>query len=100
MDRRKLAMEFSNSLDFPEIKKIILFGSVARGDDNEESDIDILIISANKNGTKDKIMGKITDILLEQSTYISAKIISQEEYETLKNTHFISTINEEGVVIG
>ena len=28
-----------------DIKLIMLFGSVARGDDNEESDIDILIVS-------------------------------------------------------
>ncbi|MCK9150523.1 nucleotidyltransferase domain-containing protein [Methanobacterium alcaliphilum] len=100
MNRRKLAIEFSNSLDYPEIKKIILFGSVARGDDNKDSDIDILIVSTKKDETKDKIMGKITDVLLEQGAYISAKVISQKEYDTLKNTHFISTITEEGVVIG
>jgi predicted nucleotidyltransferase len=29
--------------------KIILFGSVARGDDTEDSDIDILIISDYRN---------------------------------------------------
>lgn len=37
-------MEFANSLGFPEIKKIILFGSVAGGEDNDDSDIDILIV--------------------------------------------------------
>ncbi len=100
MKRKKLAIEFANSLKFPEIKKIILFGSVARGEDNEDSDIDILIVSTKKTETKDKIMAKITDALLEGGIYISAKVISQKEYENLKTTHFISTINKEGVVIG
>lgn len=45
-------------------------------------------------------MAKITDALLEREIYISAKIISQNEYENLKTTHFISNINKEGVVIG
>ncbi|MDO9045527.1 MAG: nucleotidyltransferase domain-containing protein [Methanobacteriaceae archaeon] len=100
MNRKKLAMEFANSLGFPEIKKIILFGSVARGDDNEESDIDILIVSTKKSETKDKIMAKITDALLDREIYISAKVISQNEYENLKTSYFISNINKEGVVIG
>lgn len=100
MNRKNLAIEFANSLRFPEIKKIILFGSVARGDDNKDSDIDILIVSSKKAETKDKIMAKITDALLEQGIYISAKVISQNEYESLKTTYFISNINKEGVVIG
>lgn len=45
MNRLELARKFSESLDYPEIEKIILFGSVARGDDREGSDIDIIIIS-------------------------------------------------------
>lgn len=100
MNRKRIAMEFANSLKFPEIKKIILFGSVARGEDNDESDIDILIVSTKKAETKHKLMAKITDALLDGGIYISAKVISQKEYDDLQTTHFISTINKEGVVIG
>ena len=39
MNRKQIAEEFSKSIDYPEIDKIILFGSVARGEDTEESDI-------------------------------------------------------------
>ena len=49
VDRKHLAMDFAKSLIHPEIEKIILFGSVARGDDAYDSDIDILIITQNVN---------------------------------------------------
>ena len=39
MNRKQIAEEFSKSIDYPEIDKIILLGSVARGEDTEESDI-------------------------------------------------------------
>lgn len=40
-----VAQEFAEVINSEYILKIILFGSVARGDDNDDSDIDILIIS-------------------------------------------------------
>lgn len=40
-----VAQEFAEVINSEYIFKIILFGSVARGDDNDDSDIDILIIS-------------------------------------------------------
>ena len=44
-DRINVAREFAEVINSEYILKIILFGSVARGDDNDDSDIDILIIS-------------------------------------------------------
>ena len=44
-DRIEIAKEFANTIKSDYVKSIMLFGSVARGDDTEESDIDILIIS-------------------------------------------------------
>ena len=40
-DRIEIAKEFAKSIKSDDIKLIMLFGSVARGDDTEESDIDI-----------------------------------------------------------
>lgn len=100
MDRRKIALEFSKSLDHPNIGKIILYGSVARGEDDIDSDVDILIVSNKKSEIKDIIMKRIGDILLDEDIYISVKVITPSDYENLINTHFISTIEKEGVVIG
>ena len=46
-NRVEIAREFANAIKSDYIIKIILFGSVARGDDREESDIDVLIVSNN-----------------------------------------------------
>lgn len=78
MNRKQLAIDFAKSLNHPEIEKIILFGSVARGDDTEDSDIDILIITTNIDDDlkiEDDIYGKTFDILLETGEYLSVKII-------------------------
>lgn len=100
LDRKQIAINFSNSLDYPEIEEIILFGSVARGEDTKYSDIDLRIISSKKQITKNKIMEKVADTLLELGVYISVKVISKKEFENLENTHFISTIKREGVMLG
>ncbi|MDR0912725.1 MAG: nucleotidyltransferase domain-containing protein [Methanobrevibacter sp.] len=100
MNKKDVAIKFANSLNFPEIKKIILYGSVARNEDTENSDIDILIITSDKKKIKHAVYRKVTDILIEFEEYISAKILKIEDYKQIKQTHFISTVEKEGVLIG
>jgi uncharacterized protein len=95
----KIARNFRKFLDFPEIEEVILYGSVARGDDHEYSDIDILVISGDKFHTKSKLYPKVGDFLLDEGVYISVKIICPEEYQDMQNTYFFSQIKEEGVVL-
>ena len=57
-NRVEIAKEFAKKIKSEKILKIILFGSVARGDDTEDSDIDILIISPFADELDDEI-GKI-----------------------------------------
>lgn len=87
-------------MDYSGIARVILFGSVARSEDRDDSDIDLLIISTNKIEAKNGVMRKVTDILLETGIYVSAKVISPEEFEQFKNTHFISQVKKEGINIG
>ncbi|MBU0929528.1 MAG: nucleotidyltransferase domain-containing protein, partial [Nanoarchaeota archaeon] len=58
---RALAYSFISyileKIEFDRMNKIILFGSVARGDADEESDIDIFIDTNDKN-----LKGEITDL--------------------------------------
>ncbi|MDR1820022.1 MAG: nucleotidyltransferase domain-containing protein [Methanobrevibacter sp.] len=76
MNRKEIAIYFANSLNFPEIEKIILYGSVARGEDNEESDIDILIVSKDRKKTKSKIYDFVTDFLFATEVLISHRNIN------------------------
>ena len=100
MDKKKIAIDFAESLNHPEIEKIILFGSVARGDDTDESDIDILIITTDEDKIEDDVYSKVMDFIISAHEYISAKIIPIEEYEQYKHFSFFSILDKEGVVIG
>lgn len=99
MDRKKLAIDFAKSLNYPEIEKIILFGSVARGKDKDESDIDILILTTDEDKITDKVYDKVVDVILKFQELISLKIISVDEYNIIKNTPFISNILKEGIIL-
>ena len=85
------------------IVKIILYGSVARGEDREDSDIDVLIITNYDSFKMQKLVSDVViKILLEYGIYISAKVLSVEEFNQMKkiNTSFYRNILKDGVVVG
>ncbi|MDR3291736.1 MAG: nucleotidyltransferase domain-containing protein [Methanobrevibacter sp.] len=103
MDRKQIAIDFAKNLDHSEIEKILLFGSVARGDDNKDSDIDILIIIKNiddKLKIRDDIYSKVWDVLIRTGESISIKIKTIEHYNKYREFSFFSNVNNDGVIIG
>lgn len=101
MNRRyKIAQEFANSIKSDDIKQIILFGSVARGEDNEDSDIDILIISTSRDAVNDDVYDKVVEYMLNKEELISAHIISEEHFNKTKNFSFLTNVLKEGVILG
>lgn len=90
---------FGNKLD-----SIILFGSYARGDYDEESDIDILILAdisseelANYRGHIDTLCG---DLLWEYGVVVSAIEKDVETYNKYSSIlPFYKNIEQEGVKI-
>lgn len=93
MNKKRMAFNFANDLNHKEIEKIVLFGSVARGEDKEDSDIDILIITnkrEDKKKIKTDIYRKIFNILLKTGIRISVQIRSSEYCNKYKNFSFLS----------
>lgn len=85
------------------IQKIYLYGSYARGEETEESDIDILIIWKEKLSKGREIASEIaTDILVKHDVLISPKVISSQKFEEMKEegNQFILNILKEGTEIG
>ena len=85
-----------------EIESIILFGSVARGDYDEESDVDILVVTVwDRFRMKRELSGIVLDILLKTGKYISVKTLSVEDFKFLKEikSSFLSNVIKEGVFI-
>ena len=86
------------------LNKIILYGSYARGDNTEESDIDIMII-LNCDADEVKELRGMTsemasDISLEQGVFLSILLRDKKHFED--NLHFLpfyQNIAREGVAV-
>ncbi len=87
---RRVEARFEDSME-----EIILFGSYARGDHDEESDIDLLIVG---DVDFDELMEVVTDILLEYGELISPIVLKPEEFRKRRDS-FIKTVLSEGKVL-
>ena len=99
-DRIKIAREFADAVKSDGIIKIILFGSVARGDDTEHSDIDILIICNRRDEIQDKVDDEIAWIMYDKGELVSAHIMTEELFNETKDFSFLTNVLREGITIG
>ena len=99
-DRIKIAKEFADSIKSDDIKLIMLFGSVARGEDSEESDIDILIVSPIADKIKPEIHKIAMDIILEKDEVISPRLMTEEQFNKSGDYPVLANVLKEGIVIG
>jgi predicted nucleotidyltransferase len=75
-------LEILSQIYREQISKVILFGSVARGNFSPESDIDLLIVTANGGqNLKDEISMACFDIMLETEVILSPLVMDEETYE-------------------
>jgi len=82
------------------IESIILFGSVARGEAKEDSDIDILIVTKQEDfRLRRALIGIAFDILLSTGENISVKTLSKDEFERQKNFSFMKNVISTGVKV-
>lgn len=99
-NRIEIAQDFANTINSDYIIKIILFGSVARGDDHEDSDIDVLIISNHRDKIWPDITKAIADIIIERHEMVSAHVMSEKYIQEINDYTFMRNIRQEGVIIG
>jgi predicted nucleotidyltransferase len=81
---------------------IILYGSVARGTNTEESDIDIALIMHGKldYDTEDQLSDFIVDMNLKYDKVFSVIDIDFEHFNKwLKELPFYKNVDEEGIVL-
>lgn len=99
-NRMEIAREFANAIKSDKIIRIILFGSVARGDDTEESDIDILIISNDWEQIDSLITDEVFKVVLDTEELISPYVLSEKQFNETKDFNFLTNVLEEGIIIG
>lgn len=83
------------------VEQILLFGSVARGEETRQSDIDVLLVVSDKT-VKEKIFDIAYDLMLQHDVYLSPKVIGEKEYQRMKEkeTSFLKRIQPEATVYG
>jgi len=78
--RRRLEEKFS-CISF----EMILFGSKARGDADEHSDLDVaIIVEGMDRSLKNKILDTVADIEFEYLQPVSALVLFSQEFERLR----------------
>ena len=106
-ERQELILDFSRQVKRilgKSLTKVILYGSYARGDYNENSDIDIMILTTLTNEEIEAVEGKIFDlafdIQMEHLVDISVVIKNEEQFNYwLGALPFYNNVQREGVVI-
>lgn len=86
------------------LKSVILYGSVARGTQTEDSDIDIMVLvegnDADLRMYDDKLGDVATDMSLKYLKVFSIIDVSYKEYEDWKQVSpFYRNVSKEGVVL-
>ena len=79
-----------------------LFGSKARGDDQPDSDMDVLVIVATDDWhIRDKVYDVATDVLLQMDVCISPKVISKSRFVQLckEGTSFIHNVSKDAITV-
>ena len=98
-NRVKIAQDFANTINSDKIYKIILFGSVARGDDDEDSDIDILIVSDYWEEIDPIIIDTVGDIVFDKQELISPHIMSVDRFINTQDYSFLTNVLKDGVIL-
>lgn len=83
------------------VDRILLYGSYARGDARDDSDIDLLIITKDEPDHKDLIYQTselVARISLDNDLVISRAFISKHRFET-EESPFTLNVRREGIVL-
>ena len=106
-DRNRILCEFRNktkSIMGDSLKQMILYGSYARGDYGDNSDMDIMVLTELTDDRiiqiEDEIFDAAYDIELEYGVPISVNIKDEKHFKNWVNSlPYYSNIQKEGIII-
>lgn len=93
--------EFARKIKkLPDVKKVILYGSRARGDFQEWSDYDVLVILSGKNRTIESSIDNIAwDINYEKLVSIIPIVCTESKFQKEKYEPLFINVKREGLVL-
>jgi predicted nucleotidyltransferase len=83
------------------IKRVILYGSHARGEATKDSDVDMLVLvdqSLNPRDVEDNLSDLLYDILLDERELVSVIVLPEDHFDS-RNLPFMLNVRKEGVTI-
>ena len=86
-----------NNLPKTLIKKVVLFGSIAKASERSNSDIDVFMLVKNKESKKklESQIDKLSNMCLEAyGNRLAPYILTEQEIEQKKNLKIVSEINK------
>ena len=98
-ERLEIAKDFAKTFKSDKIKLMILFGSVARQEDKEGSDIDILVVSNHRSEIWPDISDYIANTVLEKGELLSVHVMPEDVFNETKDYSFLSNVLEEGIYL-
>jgi predicted nucleotidyltransferase len=83
------------------IKRVILYGSHARGEATKNSDVDVLVLtdpSLNPSEVMDSLSNLLFDMIMDEGELVSVIVIPEDFFEN-HNLPFMLNVRKEGVMI-
>ncbi|HUV85900.1 MAG TPA: nucleotidyltransferase domain-containing protein [bacterium] len=83
------------------IVRIILYGSRARGDYTEDSDIDILVVVRDIDAKEadERLSWLAWEVLEDYNELFSVRVVREDEYAVKRGSSYYINVNEEGVAV-
>ena len=100
MNRLDIAREYAQEAGrrFPEIASVLIYGSVARGEDTSDSDIDLLILTNGKSDIERKLDELTADYVINNSELPLPIVYAESEFN-LMDSPFHREVKKDGKVI-
>jgi predicted nucleotidyltransferase len=84
----------------PHVKRIILFGSQARGDATEESDYDLVVVLDEKSAAfREVVLDAGTEMLNRYDRLFAALVYDEKEWDKTRRFPLGWNIEREGVAV-
>jgi len=81
------------------IDKAFLYGSYVRNEENDTSDIDLLLVSSKINASDDDQIGKIWALTRKVNSKIEPYLVSSYKYQHDDISPIIQLVKQEGIEI-
>ena len=84
----------------PSLRRVVLYGSVARGDDHRASDIDLLVeVRRRTRPVEDRISDAVIEVAADQGELVVPIVLTPAEVRKRLPASFLERLQAEGKVL-